>query len=174
MIMPPRLRKTALIAHVGSSVGWLGAVAAFIALAITGYNTANEEAMRAIYTTLEIIGWTALVPLSALTLLTGIVQAIGTPWGLIRHYWVVIKLLITVVSTAVLLLYMETLTVLADAAQQTSGGTSTDLLPNFSPILHAAAALVVLFVALGLSIYKPRGLTGLGATGNKNTTRTRS
>ena len=161
--MPSRLRKAVLVAHVASSVGWLGAVAVFLALAITGYTTADEWTLRAAYTTMEIIGWTALVPLSALTLLTGIVQAVGTPWGLIRHYWVLIKLLITVVATAILLLYMETLAVLADAAvQQTPKGIATDMLPNFSPILHSAAALIVLFVALGLSIYKPRGLTGLG------------
>lgn len=31
-----------------------------------------------------------------------------------------------------------------------------------SPVLHAGAALLVLALALGLSIYKPRGLTGFG------------
>ncbi len=163
--MPPRLRKAALVAHVASSVGWLGAVAVFLALAITGYATADEWTMRAAYTTMEIIGWTALVPLSALTLLTGIVQALGTPWGLIRHYWVLIKLLITVVATAILLLYMETLSVLAcAAARQAPSGAAEELLPSFSPILHSAAALVILTVALVLSIYKPRGLTGLSST----------
>lgn len=166
--MPPRLRKAALVARVASSVGWLGAVAAFLSLAITAYNTADEWTMRAAYTTMEIIGWTALLPLSVLTLLTGVIQAIGTPWGLIRHYWVLIKLLITVVATAVLLLYMETLSVLAGAAaQQAPGGIASDILPNFSPILHSAAALLVLFAALGLSIYKPRGLTGLGTPKRK-------
>lgn len=163
--MPPRLRKAALVAHIASSVGWMGAVAAFLALAVTGYTTTNEWTMRAAYTVMEIIGWTALVPLSALTLLTGVLQATGTPWGLIKHYWVLIKLLITVAATAALLLYMETLTVLADAAaQSTPDGTVAGLLPNFSPVLHSAAALIVLLVALGLSIYKPRGLTGIGAT----------
>ncbi|WP_299168390.1 DUF2269 domain-containing protein [uncultured Arthrobacter sp.] len=163
--MPPRLRKAALVAHVASSVGWLGAVVVFLALAITGYTTADAWAMRAAYTTMEIIGWGALVPLSALTLLTGIIQALGTSWGLIRHYWVLIKLLITVVATAILLLYMETLSVLAGAAaRSTSDGTVPDLLPSFSPVLHSAAALIVLLVALGLSIYKPRGLTGISVT----------
>jgi hypothetical protein len=36
MAMTPRLRKFALTAHVTSSVGWLGAVAAFLALAVAG------------------------------------------------------------------------------------------------------------------------------------------
>lgn len=163
--MPPRLRKTALLIHIASSVGWIGAVMAFLALAITGYGTADQWTMRAAYTTMEIIGWTALVPLSVLTLVTGVLQGLGTQWGVIRHYWVLMKLLITVVSTAILLLYMNTLTVLANAASHpTAGGASQDLLPSFSPILHAGAALLILLVALGLSIYKPRGVTGWGVS----------
>ncbi|MFP5368642.1 MAG: DUF2269 domain-containing protein, partial [Actinomycetes bacterium] len=102
------------MAHVASSVGWLGAVAAFLALAVVGYAAADEQTMRATYITMEIIGWTALVPLSVLTLFTGILQGLGTRWGIIRHYWVLMKLLITVVATAILLLYMQTLSVLAD------------------------------------------------------------
>ncbi|SDI85935.1 hypothetical protein SAMN04488693_1289 [Arthrobacter subterraneus] len=165
MIMPPRLRKTALVAHVASSVGWVGAVTCFLALAVAGYTATDEWTMRAAYTVMEIIGWTALVPLSALTLVTGVIQAIGTPWGLLKHYWVLIKLLITIAATAVLLLYMETLSVLADAAVQPAPDkTVPDILPDFSPILHSAAALIVLLVALGLSICKPRGLTGIGVS----------
>ncbi|MFJ6280471.1 DUF2269 domain-containing protein [Arthrobacter subterraneus] len=160
--MPPGLRKAVLVAHVASSVGWLGAVAAFLALAVVGYAVADEQTMRATYITMEIIGWTALVPLSALTLLTGVLQGLGTRWGVIRHYWVLMKLLITVVATAILLLYMQTLSVLADAAAQPGSAEAAAILPSFSPILHSAAALVILLVALVLSIYKPRGATGFG------------
>ena len=39
MTMSPRLRKFALMAHVTSSVGWTGAVAAFLALGIIGTTT---------------------------------------------------------------------------------------------------------------------------------------
>jgi len=37
--MTPRLRKFVLTAHVTLSVGWLGAVAGFLALAIAGFPT---------------------------------------------------------------------------------------------------------------------------------------
>jgi hypothetical protein len=36
MTMAPRLRKFGLTGHVDSSVGWLGAVSSFLALAVTG------------------------------------------------------------------------------------------------------------------------------------------
>jgi hypothetical protein len=169
--MPLRLRKAALLAHVASSVGWLGAVAAFLALAVTGYVTPDQGVMRAAYTVMEVLGWTALVPLSLLTLLTGVLQGLGTSWGIVKHYWVLMKLLITTVSTAILLLYMRTLSALADAAAQgTTGGGTAGILPNFSPILHSGAALIVLLTALGLSTYKPRGLTGFGISGIRSTT----
>ena len=44
-----------------------------------------------------------IVPLAIASLLTGVVQALATPWGLFRHYWVVIKLFLTVFATLVLL-----------------------------------------------------------------------
>ncbi|MHA7284414.1 DUF2269 domain-containing protein [Arthrobacter sp. TMS2-4] len=149
--------------HVGASVGWFGAIAAFLILAIAAATTQDEWTTRAAYASMETIGRLALVPLSIASLVTGIIQSLGTPWGLIRHYWVIIKLLITVLATVILLLYMETLTLLAGAARNPAAPTGPgELLPNASPILHAGAALIVLGVALGLSIYKPRGLTGFG------------
>ncbi len=63
--------------------------------------------MRAAYLVMELIGWFVLVPLSLASLLTGLVQALGTKWGLFRHYWVLFKLLITVLATIVLLMYMR-------------------------------------------------------------------
>ncbi|MHA7284516.1 DUF2269 domain-containing protein [Arthrobacter sp. TMS2-4] len=161
--MPPRVRKAALVLHIGSSVGWLGAVITFLALAITAAATADENLTRALYISMDVIGRTALVPLSVATLVTGIIQSLGTQWGLIRHYWVIVKLVITLISTVILVLYIQTLTALAEAALDPATGIGPgEVLPNLSPVLHATAALLVLTAALGLSIYKPRGLTGFG------------
>jgi hypothetical protein len=57
MMMTPALRKFALTAHVTSSVGWLGSVAAFLALAIAGLNSRDAQTMRAVYVSMELIGW---------------------------------------------------------------------------------------------------------------------
>lgn len=168
MVMASRVRKAALITHIAASVGWLGAVAAFLILAITATTTQDEWVTRSAYSSMEVIGRSALVPLSIASLVTGIIQSVGTPWGLIRHYWVMVKLLIAVLATVILLLYMETLTALASAARNPAIPVGPgELLPNASPILHAGAALAVLAVALGLSIYKPRGITGFGRPTHK-------
>ena len=108
MIMPPRVRKFALTAHVISSVGWLGAVLVFLALSVVGLTSKDEQTVRGAYLVMEQAAWYVLVPLAFASLLTGIVQSLGTTWGIFRHYWVIFKLLITVFATFVLLVYMGT------------------------------------------------------------------
>jgi len=161
--LTPRLRKLALTAHVTSSVGWLGAVAVFLALGIAGLTSQDAQMVRAAYLTMDWAGWFVLVPLAVASLLTGLVQSLGTQWGLFRHYWVLAKLLINLFATIVLLLYMQTLGSLAGLAADTT--LSTDdlgILRSPSPVLHAGAALLLLLVATGLAVYKPRGLTRFG------------
>jgi hypothetical protein len=157
--MTPRLRKLALTAHVVSSVGWLGAVAAFLALSLIGLTSNDIMTARSAYVVMEPAAWLVLVPLAFAAILTGIVQSLSTQWGLVRHYWVVFKLLITIVATLILLMYTQTLSSIADAAAE-----SADLgdLRNPSPALHASGALVLLLVATALAVYKPSGRTPYG------------
>jgi hypothetical protein len=123
MTMPPRVRKSALTTHVVCSVGWLGAVAGSLALAIAALATDDEQTMRGIYLALDVTGWFALVPLSLASLATGLIQGLGTKWGLFRYWWVVVKLIITVVAVIVLLMYTQTLGALADLAREPSAAT---------------------------------------------------
>lgn len=155
MTLGPRLRKAALTAHVACSVGWLGAVAGFLALAVVGLTSDDAETVRGVYLVMHPAAWFVLVPLAFASLLTGLVQSLGTAWGVFRHYWVVFKLLINVFATVILLMYMQTLSSLREAAAETA-------IRSASPALHAGAALVLLLVATTLAIYKPRGLTPYG------------
>ena len=162
MTMRPGLQKFALTAHVASSVGWLGAVAGTLALAVAGLASQDDQTVRAAYLTMELTGWFVLVPLSFASLLTGLVQSLGTTWGLFRHYWILFKLLINVFATIVLLLYMQTLGSLADVAAETTPSSDLSVLRSPSPALHAGAALLLLLVATTLAVYKPRGMTSYG------------
>src|SRR5215207_11105088 len=116
MILPPRLRQFALTAHVTASVGWLGAVVVFLALAVVGLTSQDAQTVRGAYLVMEPAAWFVLVPLAFASLLTGLVSSLGTAWGLFRHYWVVFKLLINVFATIVLLNYMETFRLMAGVA----------------------------------------------------------
>ncbi len=160
MTMPPRLRKLVLTTHLTVSVGWLGAVVVFLALAVVGLTDQNAVTVRGVYLVMEPTAWLVLLPLAVASLLTGIIQAVGSPWGLFRHYWVVLKLVINVVSTLVLLTYMQTFAAMAAAAA--APDADLDTVRNPSPAIHAAAALVLLLGAAALSVYKPRGDTRYG------------
>ena len=160
MTMTPRLRKLALTVHVSSSVGWLGAVGAFLALAVVGLTSHDAQTVRGAYLAMEPAAWYVLVPLAFASLLTGLVQSLGTTWGLFRHYWVLFKLVINVFATLVLLMYMKTFRFMADVAADPSADLG--VVRNASPALHAGAALLLLLVATTLAVYKPRGVTRYG------------
>src|SRR5919204_1605022 len=99
MALTPRLRKLALTAHVTASVGWLGAVIAFLALSVIGLTGQDPQTVRGAYLVMELTGWAVLVPLSLASLLTGLISSLGSTWGLFRHYWVLFKLAINLVAT---------------------------------------------------------------------------
>lgn len=154
-------RKAALVTHVVTSVGWLGAVAAFLVLAVVAVRSGDAVTVRALYVAMDVLGAGVLVPLSLASFASGLLPSLGTSWGLFRHWWVITKLALSTVATAILLLYTSTLSALGDAA---SSPTLTDdaVLPSGSPVLHATGALVVLLVAAALSVFKPKGLTRYG------------
>jgi uncharacterized membrane protein len=160
MTMSPSLRRFAFTAHVTSSVGWIGAVVVFLALAIVGLTSEDAQTVRGAYLVMEPAAWWVLVPLAFASLLTGIVMSLGTPWGLFQHYWVVFKLVIAVFSTIVLLIYMGTFRYMAAVAADPSA--ELDMVRNASPTFHAVLALLVLLVATVLGVYKPRGTTPYG------------
>jgi len=126
MTMTSGLRKFALTAHVTSSVGLLGSIAAFLALAIAGLTSQDAQIVRAAYLAMDLTARFVIVPLAFASLLTGLIQSLGTPWGLFRHYWVLAKLFLTAFATIILLLKMKLIGYVAGAAA-TTGLSSADL-----------------------------------------------
>ena len=160
MLMSPAARKLALTAHVATSVGWLGAVIAFLALSVIGLTARDEAVARGVYLVMEPAARYTLVPLAFASLLTGIIQSLGTEWGLFRHYWVLFKLALTMLATLVLVTYMGTFRAMAQSAADAA--TPLAIVRNPSPVVHAVLALLVLLATTVLAIYKPRGVTPYG------------
>jgi hypothetical protein len=107
--------------------------------------------------------WFVILPFSLASLATGVLQALGTAWGLLRHYWVLVKLLLTLVATGVLLLKLAPISSLAAAAGALSFTAAESFDLKTSLLAHAAGGLFVLVVATVLAIYKPAGITARGA-----------
>lgn len=160
--MKPALRKLALTSHVTTSVGWLGAVAAYLAVAVVGLATADDELARGAYLVMNVIGWFVIVPLSVAAVATGLVQALGTEWGLFRHYWVVAKCVLAVGGAAVLFGHMRTVSHASGLAREQAILSADHHQLRVQLIVHAAGGLAILLVATILSIYKPWGKTRYG------------
>jgi hypothetical protein len=160
--MKPNVRKFALTAHIVSSVGWLGAVAAFLALAVAGLTNRDAQMARSAYLAMELITWFVIIPSAFASLLTGIVVSLGAEWGLFRHYWVLAKLLITIIATVLLLIHTQPVGLLADLARETaSPGAGAGLL-QIQLAGDAVVALLALFINVTLSVFKPWGMTPYG------------
>jgi len=161
MIMPPRLRKLVLAAHITLAVGWVGAVAGYIALDVTAATSHDARTLRAAYLGMEWIAWYVIVPLALASLLSGLVMSLGTKWGLLRNYWVLISLLLTIIATVVLLVETQTISYYAEIAADPTT-SSDDLRALGSTLVHSVGGTVVLLVILVLNVYKPRGMTQYG------------
>ncbi len=160
--MTPRLRKLGLIAHISSSVGWLGAVAAFLVLGIAGLTSQDAEMVRGAYLSMNLIGRFVIVPLSLASVATGLVQALGTEWGLFRHTWIFVKLLLTVIATIVLFVKVPLMGFAARQALE-ANLTNADLrAAELQLVVHAAGGLLVLLAITTLSVVKPWGRTRYG------------
>jgi Predicted integral membrane protein (DUF2269) len=161
MIMTGRLRKFALAVHITLSGGWIGAVAGYIALDVVAATSRDTQTLRAAYLGMELIAWYVIVPLALASLLTGLIMSLGTRWGLFRHYWVLISLLLTIIATVVLLLETQTINVFADIAADPRT-SDDDLRALGNTLVHSVGGTVVLLVILVLNVYKPRGMTRYG------------
>ncbi|PIB92381.1 hypothetical protein [Caulobacter sp. FWC2] len=161
--MSPGLRKLALTVHVTASVGLLGAIAAFLALSVAGLAGRDPQMVRAAYPAMALIARLVVTPLALAALATGLIQSLGTAWGLFRHYWVLIKLLMTLFATAVLLVKLDLIDQAARLASETILARADLRAVGIQLLVHAAGGLLVLLVPAVLSIYKPQGLTRYGA-----------
>ena len=145
--------------HLIASLGWLGALAVFFVHALAGVASGDEQVIRAASIAMGLTAWFVILPLSLVTLLTGLAQALTTAWGLVRHYWVVFKLLLTAAATLVLLLKLSPISQLAAAASSEGFSVSTLAGTRASLLVHAAGGLVMLLAATALAVYKPAGIT---------------
>lgn len=154
--MALRNRKFLLTLHITASLGWFGAVASFLVLAVIGVLTKNGLQEQAAYVAMQWITWLVIVPLAFASLLSGIACAQGTRWGLFRYAWISIKFALTSAAIAVLMIHTQLIDRLSAEAQRTPMlGAALHGLGRHM-LLAAIAALIVLSVLTALSVYKPR------------------
>lgn len=159
MLLTNRTRKFALTTHIIFSVGWLGAVVAYLSLVFAILTGDDAAAARSGWAAMELIGWFAVVPLALGAFVSGLVMSLGTTWGLFRHYWVMVKLALTAFATVILIVHMPSVSLQAD---MTTGIGHARLGGPRGELIHAGGGLLVLIATTILAVYKPWGMTSYG------------
>ncbi len=161
-MMSPPLRKFVLTLHLIFSLGWFGAVVVFLVHAIAGLTSQDEQIVRAAYLAMGLSIWFVIVPSNIGSLITGVVQSLGTQWGLVKHYWVATKFFLTAVITVLLFVHAQPVSTLASLVSERSLDVAEFRGLRVQLVFDAAAALAALLAATILSVYKPWGLTPYG------------
>lgn len=153
--MRKRTRQLLVFLHVAVSVGWMGAGAANVVLAVTAASTGSGEVSRVCYFMIDRIDVFLVIPLAFAALGSGVVLSLVTPWGLTRYWWVLGKLVLTVgvivYSTFGVGVWVER------SAEATARGGSSDVAVLLA---YGAAANIALFLLMTwASVAKPWGTT---------------
>jgi len=160
--MPPPVRKTVLVLHVIAAVGWLGVTFANVALGATLLTTNDPQVQHAMFRALGVVADFVLIPIAWTAFLTGLLLALGTKWGLIRHKWVLTKFLLT---TLVVLLTTFSLVPGLKSERDAAEIAAADQLlvtdPN-SMISAGVVSTTIYTICVLLSIVKPWGRTRWG------------
>ncbi|MFI9029752.1 DUF2269 domain-containing protein [Streptomyces sp. NPDC053560] len=169
-------RRATLVVHVVVSVAWLGLTLGLLALGIaavavgdgasggagtsggTGTSSAAVDLAEAAYRSMKIFVDWLIVPLALLTLVTGLVLSLGTPWGLARHRWVVTKFWLTLGAVAATVFALRT-QVNSAAAAMTAG---RPVPPEIDLVAAPAVALTLYVFLTAVSVLKPWGPTARG------------
>ena len=154
--MRPRTRKGVLVAHIVAAGAWIGLDVMLGVLVFTPLLTADPAVAALCYQAMPLLFWPILV--SGLTsLATGVVLGMGTHHGLVRHWWVLVKLVLNVVLTAlVLVLLGPAMDDAAHAGRRLAAGLPIDVDLSslvFPPIVSGTS----LVVATVLAVYRPWG-----------------
>jgi hypothetical protein len=165
--MPRRVRRTVLVLHVATSVGWLGLTFVLLVLGIVGLGTDDVWRYRGMYEAVGVLAGLLLIPIALLSLGTGLLLGLGSRWGLVRHRWVLTKLLINLAIVVGGVLFAGPR--FAAAAQRVRDVVG-DVVPEVAPVqiqivTAAGAELALLTIAVALSVFKPWGRTRFGRRG---------
>lgn len=145
-------RRALLVAHVATSVSWLGLALGLLTLGITASTTGDPDTTHAAYRAMKILTDRLIIPIAVAALLTGVILSLGTPWGLARHRWIWIKFWLTLATLAATTL----------ALRPTINDAVSAGVPDPSLVTAPCVASSAYFFMTALSVLKPWGLTRRG------------
>jgi hypothetical protein len=152
-----RQRKWVLLLHIAAAGSWLGLDVVVAVLVFTARGAADPMTAAFCFQALELLAIWPMAVAALSSLATGVVLALGSRYGLLRYWWVAVKLAMNVVlSSLVIVLLRPGLHEAASYGRQIADGLPATLDTSsllFPPIVSTSALLL----AMVLSVFKPWG-----------------
>jgi hypothetical protein len=149
-----RTRKVVLVVHIVSAAVWIGIVVVLGVVIFTAL-LADDNTKALCYRALELFAVWPLLTTGLVCLVSGVVLGIGTKWGLVRYWWVAIKLALNIVLTVLVLVALRPeVTEAAEQGRRFMAGEAASLAVSdliYPPIVSPT----LLLVAFVLAVFKP-------------------
>jgi hypothetical protein len=172
-----RTRKGILVVHIASAGTWLGLDVAMAVVIFTAVFD-HDAATRALcYQAVKLFAVTPLFAAGIICLASGVVLGLGSRYGLVRYWWVAMKLALNIMLTGLVPLALTPgLSGLSELGRELAAGhlvTATVGNMIYPPIVSPAALLVALVLAVvkpwGRIRSKPAGVAPLPDRSNART-----
>ncbi|MGW0483274.1 hypothetical protein [Nonomuraea sp. NPDC003214] len=148
----PRTRKSLLVIHIVASVALLGEVWGLVVLNTAATLTNDLALAHAAYRLMPALVFAGGIPLSMLSLVTGVLLGLTSHWGVLRHVWVAAKLalLLATICAGMFLFDPEGMAAATEGAAQVASSR------QWAQVAALGCQLAMLMLATGLSVFKPR------------------
>ena len=154
------MRKGVLVVHIVSAGAWIGIDVVMGVVIFTALLAEDDNTRALCYRALELFAVWPLFTTGQVCLASGIVLSIGTKWGPVRYWWVVIKLALNIVLTTLVLVALRPGVIeAAEQGRRFAAGEPASLAVGdliFPPIVSPTALLI----AFVLAVFKPWGRIG--------------
>ncbi len=152
-----RTRKGVLVVHIVSAGAWIGIDVVMAVFVFTALGTEDDSIKALCYRALELFAVWPLLTAGLVCLASGVVLGLGTKYGLVRYWWVAIKLVLNIVLTALVLVALRPGVIeAAEQGRRFAAGEAASLAVGdliFPPIVSPTALLI----AFVLAVFKPWG-----------------
>lgn len=152
-----RLRKATLALHIAAAGAWIGIDVIVAVLVLTGWFSGDVTVRSLAYRALATFVVWPMLTTGLVSLVSGLVLGLGTAWGLLRYWWVGVKLALNLVLCSLIVLVLQPgMDQVARYGQDLltghpdSGRVSTLFFPP-------AVSLTALTLATVLAVFKPWG-----------------
>ena len=152
-----RARRTTLLTHIAAAGAWLGLDVVLGVLVGTALLTGDGQRAAVALQSLGLFAVWPLVVVGLVCLVSGLLLGLGSTYGLVRYWWVAVKLVLNVTLVSLVLVLLRP--VVGDSSE----AARTALLEGTAPpavgdlVYPPVVSTTLVLVAMTLSVFKPWG-----------------